>query len=288
MAISSIKNKTSGRKLLVGNVFWGDGTNRALFAGGENDAGTKQNVIEWFQMSTSGRSYDFGDLTVARAYVTSVASTTRAVFSGGTSSSTYGSNNNTIDYVGFAGRQNAVDFGDMSISRFVHASHSSSTRGISAGGYSGNASPNGTIQGNIEYITIASAGNGTSFGTLTLARHQMGGSGSTTRAVFGGGDNGHPGTSAFNQNNIDYITIASTGNATSFGALISATRAPASCSSNTRALWFGGIASGAITTIQYVEIASTGNAVSFGDLSVGNYGGYATSNGIYGDRKSVV
>ena len=53
MAISSMKNKTSGRKLLVGNAFWGDGTNRALFVGGENDAGTKQNVIEWFQMSTS-------------------------------------------------------------------------------------------------------------------------------------------------------------------------------------------------------------------------------------------
>ena len=91
------------------------------------------------------------------------------MFSGGTSSSQYGSNNNTIDYVGFAGRQNAVDFGDMSISRFVHASHSSSTRGISAGGYSGNTSPNGTIQGNIEYITIATTGNSIDFGDLTKA-----------------------------------------------------------------------------------------------------------------------
>lgn len=281
MAISSIKNKTSGRKLLVGNVFWGDGTNRALWAGGENNSSVKQNTIQWFQMSTSGTAYDFGDLTVARVYLASCASSTRGIFSGGTSGS-YGTNNNTIDYVGFSGRQNAVDFGDMSISRTLHFSHSSSTRGIFAGGYSGAASPSGTVQGNIEYLTIASAGNGTSFGDLATARHQAGGSGSTTRAVFGGGDNGSPGYSANNLNNIDYITIASTGNATGFGSLIAAARGVASCSSNTRALFFGGITSGASTTIQYVTIASTGNAVSFGDLSSGNYGGQATSNNIYG------
>jgi hypothetical protein len=283
MAISSIKNKTSGRKLLVGNVFWGDGTNRALWAGGENNSSIKQNVIQWFQMSTSGTAYDFGDLTVARASLASCASSTRAVFSGGTSSSVYGSNDGTIDYVGFSGRQNAVNFGTMSISRTLHFSHSSSTRGIFAGGYSGAASPSGTVQGNIEYITIASTGNGTSFGSLVTSRHQAGGSGSTTRAVFGGGDNGSPGYSATNQNQIDYITIASTGNATSFGIIISAARGVASCSSNTRALFFGGItSSGASTTIQYITIASTGNAVTFGDLSSGNYGGNATSNNIYG------
>lgn len=281
MAISSIKNKTSGRKMLLGNPMWGDGTNRALWAGGENDSSTKQNTVQWFQMSTSGTAYDFGDLTVARNYLASAASSTTAVFSGGTSGS-YGSNNNTIDYVGFSGRQNAVDFGDLSISRTLHFSHSSSTRAIFAGGYSGGTSPSGTVQGNIEYITIASAGNGTSFGSLVTSRHQAGGSGSTTRAVFGGGDTGNPGYSATNQNQIDYVTIASTGNATSFGTLIAAARAVASCSSNTRSLFFGGVASGASTTIQYVTIASTGNAISFGDLSSGNFGGQATSNNIYG------
>jgi len=282
MAISSIKNKTSGRKLLVGNVFWGDGSNRALWAGGENNSSIKQNTIQWFQMSTSGTAYDFGDLTVARNYLASAASSTRAVFSGGTSLSTYGTNVNTIDYVGFDGRQNAVNFGNLSIGRFLPMFHSSSTRGIIAGGYSGSATPNGTVQSNIEYITIASAGNGTSFGTLTLARHQGGGSGSQTRAVFGGGDTGTPGYSATNQNTIDYITIASTGNAISFGGLTTSRRGVASCSSNTRSLFFGGIDSGASTVIDYVTIATTGNAASFGSLSSANYGGQATSNNIYG------
>jgi hypothetical protein len=66
----------------------------------------------------------------------------------------------------------------------------------------------------ISYITIATTGNATDFGDLTVARQTLGGCASPTRGVFGGGF-----VSASN-NTIDYITIASVGNATDFGDLI--------------------------------------------------------------------
>ena len=39
----------------------------------------------------------------------------------------------------------------------------------------------------IDYVTTASEGDATDFGNLTVARQMMGGSASSTRAIFGGG-----------------------------------------------------------------------------------------------------
>jgi hypothetical protein len=66
----------------------------------------------------------------------------------------------------------------------------------------------------LEYITTASAGNGTDFGDLTEAVQGAGGTSNSTRGLFAGGE-----TSSTTRNNIDYITIASTGNASDFGDL---------------------------------------------------------------------
>jgi len=68
-------------------------------------------------------------------------------------------------------------------------------------------------------------------------------------------------------NNIDYITIASTGNATDFGDLIAAMLYNQGCASDTRGLSGGG--SGEVSNIDYVTIATTGNASDFGDLTLG-------------------
>jgi hypothetical protein len=67
----------------------------------------------------------------------------------------------------------------------------------------------GNTVNTIEYVTIASTGNATDFGDLTVARNAFKAVSSGTRAVFGSGyDSGKP---------MDYVTIASTGNATDFG-----------------------------------------------------------------------
>lgn len=70
---------------------------------------------------------------------------------------------------------------------------------------------------------------------------------------------------------IDYITIASTGNATDFGDLASGTSGITGCSNSTRGLFAGGDtvagAGGETALIQYITIATTGNTAAFGDLS---------------------
>ena len=78
---------------------------------------------------------------------------------------------------------------------------------------------------------------------------------------------------------IEYITIASTGNASDFGNLLSATTAhPAGAASNTRGIFAGGGSS--IDVIQYITIASTGNASDFGDLVTGRANGASNSSKI--------
>jgi hypothetical protein len=97
----------------------------------------------------------------------------------------------------------------------------------------------------------------------------LGACASSTRATFGGGTTTGTTTPT---NTIDYVTIASTGNAVDFGDLTQARRAAASCSSTTRGVWGGGYVSNSPTTysntIDYVTISSTGNAADFGDLTV--------------------
>jgi hypothetical protein len=88
---------------------------------------------------------------------------------------------------------------------------SSSVRGVFGGGYTGSGS------NVIQYITIASTGNATDFGDLTVARDSLGSTSNDTRGIFGGGGEA---------NQIDFITIASTGNATDYGDLVNAVNTP--------------------------------------------------------------
>ena len=83
-----------------------------------------------------------------------------------------------------------------------------------------------------------------------------------TRGVFSGG------ATPTVSDEIDYINIASTGNAADFGNLTSATKSPRSCADRTRLCIGGGESPSVTNTIEYVTISSTGNATNFGDLSV--------------------
>jgi hypothetical protein len=85
---------------------------------------------------------------------------------------------------------------------------------------------------------------------------------------------------AANSNIIDYVTIATTGNATSFGQLIGSFGGGLSaCSSTTTGIFAGGDSStGRSSVIQYITVASTGNATSWGNLLDGNRNLAACSN----------
>ena len=86
----------------------------------------------------------------------------------------------------------------------------------------------------------------------------------SARGVFAGGY-GSPYLTRVN--NIDYITISSTGNSSDFGDLSTAKTIPATAASPTRGVIAGGQPSPApINTIEYVTISSTGDVTDFGDL----------------------
>tara|TARA_R110002126_G_scaffold180738_1_gene329535 strand:- start:78 stop:410 length:333 start_codon:yes stop_codon:yes gene_type:complete len=88
----------------------------------------------------------------------------------------------------------------------------------------------------------------------------QGGASNSTRGLIAGGYN-----SGFTaQNIVEFITIASTGNATDFGDLSSADSVPPSCAANDTRM----VArhSGTVT-IDYFTIATSGNAVDFGDAT---------------------
>ena len=80
-----------------------------------------------------------------------------------------------------------------------------------------------------------------------------------TRGIFAGGTS---------TDIIEYITIATLGNATDFGDLSANRAIPAGVSSETRGLIGGGSTSGTTNSIEYVTIATLGDATDFGDLSV--------------------
>ena len=216
------------------------------------------NIIDYVTFATPGNAIDFGDLTTTRGFFASLSNGLRGVWGGGV---TYG---NVIDYVTIATPGNATDFGDLTIARRCSSGISNATRGLFAG--SGNSSSNNNV---IDYITIASAGNAIDFGNLSVGRGGNASSAGTendTRGIIAGGvmwDNTA-------MNTIDYVTIATTGNATDFGDLTRTAYGVQGCSSGTRGVFGGGnlINSGQTTNIlDYITIATTGNAIDFGDLT---------------------
>ena len=118
----------------------------------------------------------------------------------------------------------------------------------------------------IEYITIASKGNGTDFGELVEGRRAQGGCSNSVRGLSMGGYDGS-GSPYARSTTIDYVTIASTGDATYFGDLTIKRANTSSAASAVRGVCAGGETPTSVNTIDYVLIATTGNAMDFGDLS---------------------
>ena len=87
----------------------------------------------------------------------------------------------------------------------------------------------------------------------------------STRGVITSGESGDGGAT---NNTINYITIATTGNALDFGDLAEKARTGGGCGSPTRGIVNGGRGVPAdIKTIQYFTISTQGNGSVFGDLS---------------------
>ena len=106
--------------------------------------------------------------------------------------------------------------------------------------------------------------NGTKWYEISVSTPDLDGSG--RGACFGGAGASAPYPES---DVIDYVTIATTGNATDFGNLTTATRSGMACGSATRGFYFGGLTPSYVNTIEYITWASTGNATDCGDLTEG-------------------
>ena len=297
---------TSGMQLPVGPTEYRGGRGRGVFAGGYNPGG--KNTMEYIEIATTGNATDFGDLNKNSSNAAAFGSSTKGIFCGGyyapsantdviqyvTFSSRGGasffgnlispainnigfSNNitgfsagrggtpklSTIEMITISTHGHASDFGDMTQAVGNGAACASPTRGVMAGG----ELASNTFSRKMDYITMATKGDAKEFGELTLTvGRDPGGMSNSTRGLFGGG---RTSPAAAISDVIDYVTIATTGNATDFGNLLAATSFIRGCSSQTRAVWGGGQAPGAQNVMQYVTISTTGNAIDFGDLDDG-------------------
>lgn len=102
----------------------------ALFGGGQTtNSADYTDRIELLNLVSAGNASDYGDLTAAKTGKGACASSTRAVWAGGSPS-----NINVIEFVPFASSGNAADFGDLTQGRRNLCGLSSDTRGIFAGG----------------------------------------------------------------------------------------------------------------------------------------------------------
>ena len=183
-----------------------------------------------------------------------------------------------IQYFTFSTTGNTLTFGALTGGFSYKYGTASSTRGIWAGGYTG--SP----QTGIEYVTISSTGNSISFGSLTSGRWGVAACSNGTRGVFMGGTLG-PGTVTAGENFIEYVTIASTGNAVDFGDLNYEPGGAKGIESSTRALCAGGyddVANSNTNRIDFITMSSTGNATDYGDLITASYIGGAGSSATRG------
>lgn len=75
-----------------------------------------------------------------------------------------------MDYVTLGTAGNAVDFGDLTGSRKVHACTSNKTYGTINGGLNGSS-----LQNQIMYFTIQTTGNASDFGDLTQSNNYLAG-----------------------------------------------------------------------------------------------------------------
>ena len=195
---------------------------RGITMGGLNTSNTKLTDIQFLTIASTGFINDFGDISSARGYISSVNSSTRGLCNGGTEPAQV----NTIEFITIASTGDAQDFGDLTS---VHGNLElvvlmSPTRGLIG---SVDQTPAGDNRQNIDYVTIASLGNAAEFGDLSQSgQHPTVNIGLCERMCFM--VVGRQNTSPYSDNEvIDYVTIATQGNAVDFGNLTDDTSMPA-------------------------------------------------------------
>ena len=224
------------------------------------------NVMQFANISTTGNTADFGDLTRKKyASYGGISSRTRGIMPGGyfyNQPSGPGTYIDDMDAITISIQSNAFDFGNLSQgNRAEPGSASNETRGIVFGGTAG---PSPVVRTNtITYVTIASQSDTIDFGDMVGGLFQNPtGTASQTRLVMGTGEG-----SPANFNSLEYITISTLGNGADFGDAITTGSYRTACGNAVRGIIAGGYAPSSTNAIEFITITTLGNGTDFGDLT---------------------
>ena len=273
--IESIRIQTMGNSITFGTLNaarFSSGvvasTSRVIFGGGYQPSNL--NSMEFVNPITQGNGTDAGDLSAARKMPAGLGNSTRGIFAGGREPGLV----NTIEFVTIASLGDVVNFGDLTSNTQNGRGCASPTRGII------NCAAAPSSRSNvINFITISSAGDAQDFGDMTEAFGMTGfGLSDNTRGVIGGY---YTAPSNTNINTINFVTIATTGDATDFGDMVTGTgHGGSGFSDRTRGVITGQYTNtpfqtaplnsdsqGAVNLIQMITVQTTGNATDFGDLT---------------------
>ena len=136
---------------------------RGIFAGGSP---SYKSTIDYVTIASTGNATDFGDLDRNVTTPAAASNGIRGVFAaGGANMSPNQHANNRMEYITIATTGNTAHFGDLSVGRGNASGLSNSTTAVIAGGCTDNGGS--TATNSMEFITIATNGNGVDFGDTT-------------------------------------------------------------------------------------------------------------------------
>ena len=140
---------------------------RGVMCGGLKSDGNRSQNMDYITIASTGDSTDFGDMTNYFTKIGGTSSSTRGVFTTWVGSN---SGSGTIDYITIASTGNAADFGDLinsgSNKSYYCSATSNNTTAVIHEGYNNSAGGTNVVSS----VTIASTGNASDFGDLTVAR----------------------------------------------------------------------------------------------------------------------
>jgi len=256
--------RSSGLTLPSGPTEMRGGRGRGITGGGFVSPAS-QNVMDFITFASTGDAQDFGDLTVILRNIATCASSTRGIFASGQSPS----NSDVIMYTTISSSGGCNDFGNLSsvMTNSNEGCTSDNIRGLIVFGSNVPA----VFQGSMEFVTIPTTGNSSSFGELSVQRRHSASMASPTRGVFASGKNDYSSTYL---KIIDFVIIQTQGTAVAFGEISGNGREQSVGAGNaTRGLMAGGLESPTpYQNIDFITLATEGNGQDFGDLAANRFG----------------
>ena len=198
---------------------------RGLQIGGTANATSvsgSHNVISYMTIAATGNSVNFGDLTVAKSTMASFNTPTRACIAGGYTVPA-NARTNSIDYITISTTGGSAEFGDLSQT----AGFNNGMQGcnaVRAVMVMGNIA-NSTYSNTIEYFTMATLGNATDFGDVSIGSEFLTAASSPTRCVWHiNASGGGAGVT------LEYVQMMTTGNGLDFGDMSVSKERTSGCS----------------------------------------------------------